>query len=604
MLDVRKAQRNALKKTFKLHVEGVERSEDQFKILIFDLRTREIVRQLFTKPELSELGVTTHLLLTDRRGMIPDAPALYFVEPTGDNIDRICKDSKEGLYDRIYLSFSSEIPKDLLSSLARRAASDDFAHRIIKVYDEFCSMVCYEKRLFSLALPRTYFHLNNKFEPDAAIQSLCTKIVDGIFSALVTLKCLPIIRTPNKPNSPAYEISKMLFQKLQSQLQNRNNLFSNASYQRPLLVVFDRTEDLALPLHHGCTYQALINDLLEVPAMNQVKVEGDGGRLELFDLDEKDEFWAENQGKAFPEVTESHGRLLNWYKAKSESITKGKDTSGDVQKYEDELEGIKKLMEGVMTLPQLNQKWNIISMHAKITGAIVSHLEKRLVADYFNYEEDFLTGAFASVKELKEHIKKDQLGSIQDKIRAFLVYYVCQQGTLSSSELAAWTNELAAHDDAAPFFNNDVLKPLAFVRSVSKNSHLTLTGGMSPDMSTSAGLFNFAGDLFGKVATKLLPKNKNCVVSQILDNLMGGCGVEHEEYEYFDPAARKGQHRHRSQMRDAIVFMVGGGNHSEFQNLQDFASQRAGPTKKIVIYGTTDMITPEEFLQTLTDLGA
>jgi hypothetical protein len=38
--------------------------------------------------------------------------------------------------------------------------------------------------------------------------------------------------------------------------------FVFCSVQRPLLAILDRNIDLATPLHHGWTYQALAHDLL------------------------------------------------------------------------------------------------------------------------------------------------------------------------------------------------------------------------------------------------------------------------------------------------------------------------------------------------------
>lgn len=77
---------------------------------------------------------------------------------------------------------------------------------------------------------------------------------------------------------------------------------------------------------------------------------------------------------------------------------------------------------------------------------------------------------------------------------------------------------------------------------------------------------------------------------------------------------------------EVIVFVLGGGNYAEFQNLQDFASRTsaapdtggmirgpaaalAGPGGhavgvKTVVYGSTEMLSPEQFLSQLARLGA
>jgi len=55
--------------------------------------------------------------------------------------------------------------------------------------------------------------------------------------------------------------------------------------------------------------------------------------------------------------------------------------------------------------------------------------------------------------------------------------------------------------------------------------------------------------------------------------------------------------------------MVGGGNYLEFQNLKEYAESSIpkdappGYPRKSIIYGTTEMLTGEQFLQQLSELG-
>ncbi len=53
--------------------------------------------------------------------------------------------------------------------------------------------------------------------------------------------------------------------------------------------------------------------------------------------------------------------------------------------------------------------------------------------------------------------------------------------------------------------------------------------------------------------------------------------------------------------REAIVFMIGGGNYLEAESLATWAS-RAQPQKS-VIYGATDVLTGEQFAGQLAELG-
>lgn len=53
--------------------------------------------------------------------------------------------------------------------------------------------------------------------------------------------------------------------------------------------------------------------------------------------------------------------------------------------------------------------------------------------------------------------------------------------------------------------------------------------------------------------------------------------------------------------REAIVFMIGGGNYLEAESLATWASRTQPP--KSVIYGATDVLTGEQFAQQLAELG-
>lgn len=49
------------------------------------------------------------------RQPIQDVPALYFVSPTETNVKRIAADLAAGLYETAHLSFSSSLPRWMLT---------------------------------------------------------------------------------------------------------------------------------------------------------------------------------------------------------------------------------------------------------------------------------------------------------------------------------------------------------------------------------------------------------------------------------------------------------------------------------------------------------
>jgi hypothetical protein len=94
------------------------------------------------------------------------------------------------------------------------------------------------------------------------VQSAVSQIVDGLFSVLVTLGVVPIIRCPK--GGAAEHVAAALEGKLRDHLKARSNLFSEgasalaATLSRPLLVLLDRNFDLSVMLQHCWSYKPLV----------------------------------------------------------------------------------------------------------------------------------------------------------------------------------------------------------------------------------------------------------------------------------------------------------------------------------------------------------
>lgn len=120
---------------------------------------------------------------------------------------------------------------------------------------------------------------------------------------------------------------------------------------------------------------------------------------------------------------------------------------------------------------------------------------------------------------------------------------------------------------------------------------------------------------------------QNLPITKIVDHLMEfKNSQEMDEYHYFDPKQLKLTEipKNRSPFQDAYVFIVGGGNYIEYQNLVDYAKvtyyltfikfcehsicsifqakTTAGQVRRIT-YGTTTLNNASQFLQQLALLG-
>lgn len=104
-----------------------------WKLLILDPTSQRILSPLLKVNDLREEGVTLYMQLHSERQPISDVPAVYFVEPTPDNVARIIRDVNEQLYDSFYLNFTTSLPRSLLEELAYNTVPSGGPSRIAKV---------------------------------------------------------------------------------------------------------------------------------------------------------------------------------------------------------------------------------------------------------------------------------------------------------------------------------------------------------------------------------------------------------------------------------------------------------------------------------------
>ena len=172
----------------------------------------------------------------------------------------------------------------------------------------------------------------------------------------------------------AEAVASKLDKKLRDNLKDtRNSLFNEAgaggrySFQRPVLVLVDRAVDLATPLHHTWTYQALAHDVLNYN-QNRVSVSN-----KVYELDSKDKFWMEHKGSPFPQVAEAIEESLKEIKGKEDEIKSMKRELGlEGGEVEENIisnlslsDNTSKLTNAVSSLPQLLDNKRLIDMHCR-----------------------------------------------------------------------------------------------------------------------------------------------------------------------------------------------------------------------------------------------
>lgn len=167
-----------------------------WKILIYDRHTRGIISPLLSVSQLRSRGVTLHLLLSSEREAIPDVPAVYFVQPTQENLAVIARDCSKRLYQRAHLHFSTRMERPVMEEFARLVVNTGGLDSIASVHDQFVEFACLENRLFTLNVPESYVLYNNPGATEVDMEAAMNGIAGGLFSVVATLGVVPVIRCP------------------------------------------------------------------------------------------------------------------------------------------------------------------------------------------------------------------------------------------------------------------------------------------------------------------------------------------------------------------------------------------------------------------------
>jgi hypothetical protein len=80
-------------------------------------------------------------------------PAVYFVDASEENIQRIAEDCSKRLYSQVYLNFVSRLDRPLMERLARATIASNTYSLVTKVFDQYLDFVTLEPRLFTLNQP-------------------------------------------------------------------------------------------------------------------------------------------------------------------------------------------------------------------------------------------------------------------------------------------------------------------------------------------------------------------------------------------------------------------------------------------------------------------
>jgi len=585
--------------------------------LIYDNHCSDIISPLLRVHQLREQGVTLHLLLHRDRQPIQDIPAIYFISPSLENVQRLGEDCASRLYESFYINFSSQLPQSIMEDLAAKTIRTESVNLIKSVYDQYLDFIGLEHNLFTLNVKGSLVACHHQKLTDAEAERNVELVAERLFGVLVTMGVTPIIQCP--PNGMAEHVARSVDKKLREYLLHGGGDTPNASFsfQRPVLVLLDRSVDLSVMLHHPWTYQAMIQDMLK-SSLNRVWFTPAPSEKEpnpketIYDLEEDmDEFWAEHRYSQFPQTAQAVHERISELKKRKEELTKtiGDNIEGDELRKQ-LVDNTQNLRAMATSLPQLQEQKKYIDMHLVVATGLLHKINDHDLNLFVQLEDSIIRGLTQEKTEVLQVIRESK-GSLEDKLRLYLIYYL-NKDNVPAGEI----EELeAAITKEAPYFSatSFIKKTKAFstvinrkpVEPVRDQGGFMSKFGLS-QLTTSSRMKDIFSLVQGGVNNMMNSPAKELPVTKLVKNIMDTkVTADTERYLYFDPKIQVGPSgqipRKTTPFREAIVFMLGGGSYVEHQNLQTYAKK--SPTPRNVIYGSTEILTSTEFLMQAEEIG-
>ncbi|KAI0461374.1 hypothetical protein LJB42_001042 [Komagataella kurtzmanii] len=606
-------------------------AELTWKVLILDSRSTAIVSSVLRVNDLLSSGITMHSNIRSKRAALPDVPVIYFVEPNAENINFIIDDLERDQYAHFYINFTSSLNRDLLEEFAKKVATIGKSYKIKQVYDQYLDYIVTEPNLFSLDLVNIYSQLNNPNSLEDEINKVADKISNGIFAAILTMNGIPAIRCCR--GGPAELIASKLDQKLRDHVINTK---SSASFtnSKLVLILLDRNIDLASMFAHSWIYQCMVSDVFELKR-NTIKIPSQkpNESTKEYDIDPKDFFWAANNSLPFPDAVEHVENELSRYKADAAELTRKTGVSSLQDIDPNAITDTTDIQLAVKSLPELAFRKSILDMHMKVLASLLQELESKSLDSYFEIEQNYKDPK--NQKQFISILNNGNEHTLNDKLRTYIMLYLLTDLPGSFvEECEQYFKKNSAELGSLSYIKRakEVIKLSNYELSMSIDASHSTTSGLVNEAQKSALFQGLSSKLYGLTdggsrltegvgslitgLKNLLPDKKQLPITNIVESIMEPSLATQEsikltdDYLYFDPISTRGVHSKppkRQQYNNSIVFVVGGGNYLEYQNLQEWVTKTNTSNvngTKSVIYGSTSIVTANEFLKECSLLGA
>ncbi|KAK1616952.1 hypothetical protein QYE76_022469 [Lolium multiflorum] len=401
-------------------------SKSAWKVLIMDKFTVKIMSYSCKMADITEEGVSLVEDLYKRRQPLPSMDAIYFIQPTKENIVMFLSDmsGRSPLYKKAYVFFSSPIQKDLvsqikkdLSVLPRIGALSEMNLEYFPI-DSQGFITDHERALEELFCESAEGF--NKY--NACLNTMATRI-STVFASMREFPRVHYRVAKTIDASTMTTLRDMVPTKIAAGVWNNLSKYKTSIPEFPQtetceLLIVDRSVDQIAPIIHEWTYDAMCHDLLfmdgnkyvhEVPSKN-----GSASEKREVLLEDHDPVWLELRHAHIADASERLHDKMTHFVSKNKAAQLHQARTGAELSTRD-------LQKMVQALPQYSDQIDKLSLHVEIAGKLNSIIREQCLRDVGQLEQDLVFGD-AGTKELINFFRT-QLGvSRENKLRLLMIY--------------------------------------------------------------------------------------------------------------------------------------------------------------------------------------
>ncbi|KAL0296134.1 UNVERIFIED_CONTAM: SNARE-interacting protein KEULE, partial [Sesamum radiatum] len=438
-------------------------SKSSWKVLIMDKVTVKIMSYACKMADITEEGVSLVEDIHKRRQPLPTMDAIYFIQPTKENIVIFLSDmsGRSPLYRKAFVFFSSPVARELVSHIKRDAS---VLSRIGALREMNLEYFAIDSQGFvtdnERALEELFGDEESSRKGDACLNLMATRIA----TVFASLREFPFVRyraaKSLDPNTMT-TFRDLIPTKLAAGVWNclakyKTNLPNFPQSETCELLIVDRSIDQIAPIIHEWTYDAMCHDLLNMEGNKYVhevpsKTSGVPERKEVL-LEDHDPIWLELRHAHIADASERlHEKMTNFVSKNKAAQIHGSRVGSELS--------TRDLQRMVQALPQYSEQIEKLSLHVDIAGKINKIIREMGLKEVGQLEQDLVFGD-AGTKDLINFLRVNEDVSRENKLRLLMIYAAVYPEKFEDDKISKLM-ELARlpPDDMTAVYNMRLLEP-------------------------------------------------------------------------------------------------------------------------------------------------